>query len=95
MKCKHRKNQRRRLRERDGDNCYLCGCRMVEYSGLEFNPNQMTRDHMTPRSRGGTNNDENMALACARCNSHKGDMTVLEFVLNKLCSGNNPFLNRS
>jgi hypothetical protein len=32
-------------------------------------------EHIHPRSRGGSNQDENLALACHSCNLHKGDRT--------------------
>ena len=36
-------------------------------------------DHMTPLSRGGSNEATNIALCCRRCNSAKGARTVAEF----------------
>lgn len=36
------------------------------------------RDHVIPRSRGGTNAFENLALSCARCNKSKGDLLLSE-----------------
>jgi hypothetical protein len=35
-------------------------------------------DHILPRGRGGTDSWENLALACARCNSSKGERTPEE-----------------
>lgn len=32
----------------------------------------LTIDHHRPRSRGGTDDGENLVYACARCNEHKG-----------------------
>ena len=32
----------------------------------------MTVDHHQPRSRGGTDDDDNLVYACPRCNEHKG-----------------------
>lgn len=40
-----------------------------------------TRDHVIPRSRGGTIRRENQVPACAKCNGDKGDKTILEFLL--------------
>jgi 5-methylcytosine-specific restriction endonuclease McrA len=39
-------------------------------------------DHCTPLARGGTNTLDNIVYACAYCNLHKADRTVLEFVFN-------------
>lgn len=38
-----------------------------------------TRDHVTPRSRGGTDDPENLVPACVRCNSQKRDKTLEEY----------------
>ena len=37
---------------------------------------KMTIDHITPLSRGGTNDIKNLQLACKRCNSMKSNMTM-------------------
>jgi 5-methylcytosine-specific restriction endonuclease McrA len=36
-------------------------------------------DHLTPISKGGTNEYANLAACCARCNKAKGNRTELEF----------------
>ena len=40
-----------------------------------------TTDHLTPRSRGGTNDPDNVVLACRQCNEDKGDLDLEEFRL--------------
>ena len=40
-----------------------------------------TLDHLTPRSRGGDDSDENLALSCFECNHKKGPLTETEFRL--------------
>lgn len=40
-------------------------------------------DHLTPISRGGTGERENLAPACRSCNARKGDATAEEFLLRK------------
>ena len=40
-----------------------------------------TRDHIIPRSIGGVADYGNSAPACKSCNSRKGDMSLLEFLL--------------
>lgn len=42
--------------------CHYCGSRT-----------QITRDHIVPRSRGGTNFAWNLVAACYRCNQRKAD----------------------
>jgi len=38
-----------------------------------------TVDHAKPRSREGTNKDDNLLPACFYCNNLKSDMTICEF----------------
>lgn len=38
-----------------------------------------TQDHLTPRSRGGSDAIDNIVPACFDCNRRKGDMTETEF----------------
>lgn len=65
------------VRARYGDHeafigkCLHCGARLVV--GLEGEPvSRATIEHVLPRAHGGTDALENLALACARCNSEKG-----------------------
>ena len=51
--------------------CAICG----KY--LKFS--KMTIDHITPLSRGGTNEISNLQAACLSCNRSKCDMTPAEF----------------
>jgi hypothetical protein len=51
------------LFKRDGHLCLYCGERFPK-AGL-------SRDHVTPLSRGGLNHWNNVVTACVRCNSHK------------------------
>jgi len=41
-------------------------------------------EHMTPKSRGGSNRVVNLTISCHDCNQKKGDMTVEEFGFSKL-----------
>jgi 5-methylcytosine-specific restriction endonuclease McrA len=50
---------------RDHRTCQYCG---------RSEPH-MTIDHVTPRSRGGSDTWENLVCACPSCNSRKGDRT--------------------
>ncbi|HEX2574095.1 MAG TPA: HNH endonuclease [Polyangia bacterium] len=51
--------------------CIHCNTHLVV--GLDGVPiSQATIEHIVPRTRGGTNDLENLALACARCNREKG-----------------------
>lgn len=44
-----------------------------QYCGGVFSANELTLDHVTPRSRGGKSSWENLVTSCRRCNNHKGD----------------------
>ena len=43
------------------------------YCGRVFPPAALTRDHVMPKSRGGTDEWDNVVAACKRCNHHKGN----------------------
>lgn len=55
------------LFKRDGNLCLYCGA--------HFLARDLTRDHIRPISRGGTDAWRNVITACRRCNNHKGDRT--------------------
>lgn len=59
------------VKDRDGEFC--CYCLLPKDTELE---------HCTPLTRGGTNQDNNLAMACVRCNRSKGNRTVLEYCFN-------------
>lgn len=56
---------RRNIYKRDHFTCQYCGSR----PGTE----ELTIDHVLPRSRGGTSTWENCVLACLDCNARKAD----------------------
>ncbi|MBD2097328.1 HNH endonuclease [Trichocoleus sp. FACHB-591] len=45
--------------------CWWCGCCLP--------PKKLTREHLIPRSRGGSNSLENLRLACFQCNNSRGN----------------------
>ena len=57
--------QRVRIIERDAATCYMCRRK------LAFE--EITLDHVRPRSRGGDDSDSNLKVACEPCNNRKGD----------------------
>ncbi|MBL1209349.1 HNH endonuclease [Geminocystis sp. GBBB08] len=59
---------RKNIFERDKNTCQYCS-----YKG-----DQLTIDHVTPRSRGGADTWENLVAACVRCNIKKGNRTPKE-----------------
>lgn len=44
---------------------------MCMYCGEKFRHSMLSRDHVTPLSRGGGDNWNNVVTACKRCNNHK------------------------
>ena len=59
---------RRNLFQRDNHTCQYCGSR----------DNQLSIDHVMPRSRGGSDTWENVTTACLSCNVRKGNRTPKE-----------------
>lgn len=64
----HTVDQRKNKFQELGNICYYCGI-----------PGKMTVDHLTPISRGGTDDIGNIVPACLRCNCSKRDRTAKEF----------------
>jgi len=58
------------LFRRDDHRCMYCGGK--------FSRSQLTRDHVLPTSRGGTDRWENVVAACHRCNWKKDNRTPEE-----------------
>ena len=58
---------RKNILRRDGNRCQYCGTH-----------EDLTIDHVVPRSRGGADTWENLVTACHRCNHRKGNRTPRE-----------------
>jgi HNH endonuclease len=72
------------LVERDGANCIYCHKPCCYWSFLSANrqgvawPDScLTIEHIIPKSKGGNDNINNLALACYACNYAKGDRLPL------------------
>lgn len=50
-------------------------CNMCAYCGRTFSFDNLTRDHVLPRSRGGLDNWTNMVTCCGKCNRLKANKT--------------------
>ncbi|RPI90689.1 MAG: HNH endonuclease, partial [Planctomycetaceae bacterium] len=61
---------RRNIFRRDQYSCQYCGA--------EPGSEELTIDHVLPRSRGGTSTWENCVLACLDCNARKANRTPAE-----------------
>ena len=56
---------------RDRHVCAYCGGHFPNY-------HQLSRDHITPKSKGGVNTWTNVVTACKKCNNDKDDKTLKE-----------------
>lgn len=71
---------RRNILERDRHTCQYCNHR----------GDQLTLDHVIPRSRGGGETWENLVAACVRCNVKKGNRTPKEAGISLLSQPRRP-----
>lgn len=78
MKRSSNSKQRRRMvsiiRERDGDNCWVCGKYMRFPEIRKMNPFLATLDHVRPLYDGGADKINNIRLAHLRCNTRRRAM---------------------
>jgi 5-methylcytosine-specific restriction endonuclease McrA len=65
---------------RDGYKCQFCGRSITELRPRE----SLTRDHLIPLSRGGTNDWTNVVTACSPCNTRKGNWLPAEIGMHPL-----------
>lgn len=64
--------QVRALRQRDGDDCWLCNS-PIDFSIADKNhPMHYSRDHLKPRAAGGSDELSNLRLAHRECNRKRG-----------------------
>lgn len=64
------KFSRTNIYRRDRNTCQFCG--------HKFPTEELTLDHVTPKSKGGQMNWLNIVLACTTCNNKKGNKTMAE-----------------
>ena len=64
------KFNRRNIYARDGNRCQYCG--------KKFPTNELSLDHILPKSRGGLSIWENVVCCCTNCNVKKGGRTPRE-----------------
>lgn len=67
-----RKEKRLAIYLRDGMACAYCGSAIED--GI-----QLTLDHLTPYSLGGSNQPTNLVTCCMKCNSSRGARPVQDF----------------
>lgn len=69
-----RDEKRLAIHMRDAFMCMYCGRDM-----RSCEPNELTLDHLIPRSEGGGNDATNLVTACKRCNSSRGLRSYVKF----------------
>lgn len=77
----------RSLIERDGLTCFYCEHELLDPDKSDLDQSQWwpTLDHLLPRVAGGSNDLDNLVLACKTCNQRKGEhLALLVEVIKRL-----------
>lgn len=74
-----RNDIRKQVFERDPPLCVWCD----EVVGDHRSDNYFTVDHIILRRDGGPYSADNLVLSCKRCNTERGDMSVLQFMAHR------------
>lgn len=75
VKGSHTYEQWQSLVEQHEHKCYYCGVLTTNEEGKT----KLTRDHILPLSRGGTDDISNVVPSCKSCNGSKGNKTLEEW----------------
>ena len=68
------------LMQLKGKHCYWCGVETVlPYDPNKLKQNSPTREHLIPKSEGGTDHIDNLTIACYTCNTNRRSMSEEEF----------------
>ncbi len=62
---------------RDGGRCVWCDRPVTP--GVDA-----SLDHVTPRSKGGDNTQQNLVLACVPCNQQRADRSAWDFLVERV-----------
>lgn len=74
------------VRERADQRCEYCGLRQDDVPLATFHV-----EHIVPRQHGGSDEPDNLALACHHCNLHKGpNLTGIDPLTNQIVALFNP-----
>lgn len=84
---------RERLWRKQSGKCCYCGdpTHLPRYNQKELKSNNATIEHLTPKSKGGSDDILNLKMACHKCNLVRGTMDVTEFYE---IAQNKTFLNK-
>ncbi len=71
----------RKLADQSGWRCGYCGQRIFPLAVLKGGGRDgVTLDHITAKSKGGDEGEDNFVLACGNCNRAKFDQDVIEYL---------------
>ena len=73
-----RKHAKRHIPPLTNRELFLRDAHLCMYCGNQCQEALLTRDHVLPLSRGGTDRWSNVVTACRHCNTHKGNRTPEE-----------------
>ena len=59
--------------------CWYCGCQLTPPTSDASIKTQVTRDHVVPRSKGGSSRSANLVAACRGCNNAKRAKSLEEY----------------
>ncbi|MCP5140759.1 MAG: HNH endonuclease [Gammaproteobacteria bacterium] len=59
----------------NNDTLFRRDAHLCMYCGEHFAPHDLSRDHITPSSKGGPDSWNNVVTACKRCNHRKGNLS--------------------
>ena len=59
-------------------NVFIRDNHQCQYCGQHFKPENLTLDHVVPKSKGGGNSWKNIVTACKCCNQKKGNSLISE-----------------
>ena len=77
---------RTRLSEAQNHRCCWCGCR---FSDVPHHKRAPSLEHIRPTSLHGTDDPDNLAVACRRCNTKRGTAPIDDFLAHVLATGMN------
>jgi len=74
-------------------NVFWRDCQQCQYCGEKFKFDDLTMDHVVPKSKGGAKSWENIVTACASCNSKKRNRTPKEAQMPLIRRPHSPRVN--
>lgn len=74
------RNIRKRVLERDRYVCYICEGQ-IDPHAEKYADNELTYDHIIPRTDGGTDYEENLAVCCRACNEDKANRNPEQYTV--------------